>query len=492
METDSPLTPAAPSGALPSAAAALAVGAAAALLLYRNGPVLGFDAYYYCEFAKRYAAAWPASFGNSWPCGYPLLAGLLGRIGVPAYAALCAISLASLASLAATGAVLLGRSALTTLVLAALATAPEIGVQLFGALSELPFAAALLGLAASLARWRRGRGFRSAAALALLALCLRYAGVLAFAALWAWLLLNARELARGGSLGRAIRAAAAASAAAGLLLLWNLLATGRITSPDHNVGAGADLALLPAHAADLGWSLPAALMLGGIRARAGGAGGAIGGLLCLGAVVLCVRALARPRADWERPVAFVALAYGAGLVLLRSVATFDDLDAARVAVPGIFPLGILAAGRLRGRSPRLVAVGAAALLALGCLGAARGVSRQIGGDVRPAAAVLEGRIPEGAGVQVNDHALSLSAYLPCRTIKATPGGWTDDPGAPFLVVAANPADRRGDPGPLDPGWLALARALAESGSYRFLLDTPGLIVLERTRHGPRLDHRSQL
>ena len=79
----------------------VAVGLAA--LLYRQGPLLTFDGYHYCEFAKLYTTGWPQAFGNNWPCGFPLLGGLLGRLGLPAYQALCLVSLLSLAVLVSLG-----------------------------------------------------------------------------------------------------------------------------------------------------------------------------------------------------------------------------------------------------------------------------------------------------------------------------------------------------------------------------------------------------
>ena len=333
-------------GSTPWGTAGLAwgIGVAFALCLYRTGIRLGFDSYYYCEFAKTYAQAWPAAFGNQWPCGYPLLGGLLGRLGLAAYPALTLVSLVALAVLTRiTAGFLHGR-----LIVCALACAPIVGVQVFGAATELPFAAALLGLAAAVAAWPRPSAFWAAAACAVLALGLRYAGVLAFGALWAALAGDARKLREAGRLLHASAAVVSATLVALGLLAWNLSVTGHLSGADRVSPDRLGWASLPGHLADLGWSLPSALMLGGLRDRfdSGWVGRATGWALAASGASLCLWAILQPRQSWVRACATVALAYGLGMVFLRSIGSFDALYNARTFLPLIFPVGLVVAARV--------------------------------------------------------------------------------------------------------------------------------------------------
>lgn len=457
----------------------VAVGLAA--LLYRQGRLLTFDGYYYCEFAKLYTTSWPQAFGNHWPCGYPLLGGLLGRLGLPAYEALCLISLLALAVLVSLGNRFAQDLRYGTLVLSCLAAAPVVGVQLFGNLAELPFAAALLGLAAALAVGRPPAAWWSAAACALLALSLRYAGVIAYAALWIWLVLHARRLREGGRLGSAVIAAVCSTLMAASLLLWNLRATGHLSGASRDAAENFGLAAWPSHVADLGWAPFSALMLGGLRDRVGGNGSIgqwMGGLSSLTLAALCLWAWAKPRFSWVRALAFVAFVYGAGMTVLRSVGSFDPLYNGRMLLPALFPLGIVACAQFSERWPRLVAGACILVLAAGVASTARGLSREIAGDVRGAVPVLRGQLRAGDCVQINDHAFSVAAYLPQRTIRTWPDAWREEEAQRFLVIAAEAVDRHGTPGHLSPAWQALAAKLLARGTHRRLFDSASLLVLE--------------
>ena len=457
-----------------------AVGMAA--LLYRQGPLLTFDGYHYCEFAKLYTTSWPQAFGNHWPCGFPLLGGLLGRLGLPAYAALCLVSLLALTVL-----VLLGNRFAKDLphgafALSALAATPVIGVQLFGNLTELPFAAALLGLATALTAWSRRAAWWGAATCALLALSFRYAGVIAYAALWIWLVLHARRLREGGLLGSAVTALVFSTLIAAGLLLWNLRVTSHLSGAPRDAAENLGLAAWPSHVADLGWSPFSALMLGGLRDRVGGSSSSgqwLGTLFSLTLAILCLWGWAKPRFPWVRTLAFLAFFYGAGMTVLRSVGAFDPLYNGRMLLPALFPLGLVAIAQFSGRWPRLVAGACAVLLAAGLASAARGLSREIAGDVRAAVPLLRDRLRDGDGVQINDQAFSLAAYLPQRTFRTWPESWREDEAQRFMVVAAEAVDRRGTPGPLPAAWRTLAGQLVARGTHRWLLDTPSLMVLER-------------
>jgi hypothetical protein len=459
----------------------VAVGLAA--LLYRQGPLLTFDGYHYCEFAKLYTTGWPQAFGNHWPCGYPLLGGLLGRLGLPAHAALCLVSLLALAVLVTLGNRFAQDLPYGALALSALAATPVIGVQLFGNLTELPFAAALLGFATALAAWSQRAAWWGAAACALLALSLRYAGVIAYAALWIWLVLHARRVREGGLLGSAVIAVGCSTLIAAGLLLWNLSATGHLSGAPRDAAENLGLAAWPSHVADLGWSPFSALMLGGLRDRVGGSsfnGQLLGILSSLALAALCLWGWAKSRFPWVRALAFVAFFYGAGLTALRSIGAFDPLYNGRMLLPALFPLGLVALAQLSGRWPRLVAGACTILLAAGIASSARGLSREIAGDIRGAVPLLRDRLRASDIVQINDQAFSLAAYLPQRTVRTWPESWREDEAQRFLVIAAESVDRRGTPGPLPAAWKTLAGRLVAHGTHRWLLDTPSLMVLEHT------------
>jgi hypothetical protein len=363
-----------------------------------------------------------------------------------------------------------------------LAATPVVGVQLFGNLTELPFAAALLGLVTALAAGPRPAAWWMAAGCALLALSIRYVGVIAYAVLWAWWGVQACRPGAGRRLGAATIAVVSSTLAATGLLLWNLHATGSLSgalrdAPDH-----LGIAAWPQHAADLGWSPAAALMLGELRGLAGGnalGGRLLGMLFSLTGATVCLWAWLRPRFPWVRPFALLAFAYGAGMTVLRSAGNFDSLYGARVFLPILFPLGIVAIAQSSGRWPRLAVVACTGLLVAGFVSAARGLSREIAGDIREAVPLLRARLNAGDGVQINDQAFSLAAYLPQRTRRAWSESWSEKEAERFLVVAAKPVDRRGTPGPLSPAWRAFAAEMVAQGRYRRLRDSSSLLVLER-------------
>ena len=471
---------------LPAAVTAWLTASALAAGLYRHGRALTFDAYYYCELAKQYAHSWPTAFGNHWPCGYPLLGGLLGRLGLPAYDALCALSLLALLGMVLLGSRLAADLPSRALVVTALAATPVIGVQLFGNLSELPFASALLGLACALAAWQRRGAWAGAAGCALLALSLRYAGVIAFALLWIWLAAHARAMRRAGTLVAGLSAVIGSSLAAAALLLWNLRVTGYLSGASRQAVAGLGLVAWPHHVGDLGWSLPSALMLGSLRVASGGealTAQTIGWALCLGAVAVCLWGCLRPCRPWVRAVSSLALAYGGGMTVLRSIGTFDALYDGRDFLPAVFPLGLVAAAQCSPRWPRAVAAVGVIWLAAGVISSVRGLSREIAGDIRAAVPVLQARLGPGDGIQINDHAFSLAAYFRQPTYRTDPQTWRADGAQRFLVLAAAPIDRRGTPGTLSPAWQAFVARNRAQGTLRPLLETPALLVFERAVEG---------
>jgi hypothetical protein len=457
----------------------VAVGLAA--LLYRHGPMLTFDGYHYCEFAKTYTTSWPQAFGNHWPCGYPLLGGMLGRLGLPAYQALCLVSLLALAMLGLLGNCFTKDLPHGALALSALAATPVIGVQLLGNLTELPFAAALLGLATALAVGRAPIAWWSAAACALLALSLRYAGVIAYPMLWIWLALHVRPLRQDGFLGSAVVALACSTVTAAGLLLWNFRATGHLSGASFASAEDLGLAVWPSQVAAFGWAPFSALMLGGLRDHVGGhslLGQLIGSLSSLALGALCLWGWAKPRFPWVRVLAFVSFAYGAGMTVLRSTTSFDSLYNGRMFLPALIPLGLVAIAQFSGRWPRLVAGACTVLLAIGIASSTRGLSREIAGNVRDAVPLLRDRLRTTDSVQINDQAFSLAAYLPQRTFRTSPESWRPDEAQRFLVIAAEPVGRRGTPGTLPTAWKTFAEQLVAGGTHRWLLETPSLLVLE--------------
>ena len=456
-------------------------GLALAILLYREGPLLSFDAFHYCEFAKAYRDSWPVAFGNHWPAGFPLLAGFMGWLGVPAYPALCAIAVAAFTALVVLACNALRTEKTALAVALALACVPIVSEQMFAALSELPFAAPWLGLGFALSLWPSRRGLWLAAGCAVLAVCLRYVGLLAIGVLWIWLAWQATELRAAHRLGHAFVAASTATIVVSALLLWNVVATGHLSG----AGRGAESLLgwksLPQHVAHFGWSAPSALMLGGLRDRVGtgsAMGLTLGWLACGTGAAVCALGWVRPAAAWVRPVALITFAYGGGMILLRTIGSFDALYNARTFLPIAFPLGLILSTQGARQAPRLVVAGALLVTAAGVASAVRGHSRAIGGDVRPAVAILRPLLGPNDRIQVNEHAFTVGAYVRQRTPQVWAEYWNDATTERFLVVAARSLDRNGSPDHLEQAWQAIATRLVARGTHRWLLQTDSLFVLE--------------
>jgi len=470
-----------------TAAIAWLTAVALAVVLFRAGPMIGFDPFFYCELGKQYTTSWPHAFGNHWPCGLPLAAGLLGRIGIPAYVALCLIALTAVAVLALLSSRLLTGGKFALLAVVSLVAMPEVGVQIFGALSELPFAACWLGLGVALAGSPKPRAFWLAGLCVVLGLGVRYVGVLGVGVIWCWLLWEARALIAARAFVPALLATVTASATAGGLLLWNIVATGHISGADRGDTALLGLGALPIHFAQFGWSAPSAFMLGGLRDAAGAdraPGLLIGAALTLTGGAICLWAWLRPARPWTRPVAFVAFVYGAGMIFLRTIGTFDALYNARTFLPVFFPLTLVLIGQFSVRSPRWVALVCGAVLLSGVASAARGLSRQTGGDVRPAVAVLRPLLRPDDIIQINSRAYSLATCVRNRTPQVWLEYWDDAKARRFLVIVAKPLDRRGTRREIEPGWLELAQRLVASGQHRWLLQTDAVLVLECLNPSP--------
>lgn len=458
---------------------ALALGGVLTLLTFRQGRLLTFDGYYYCETAKQFMTTWPDRFGNHWPVGYPLAGGLLARLGVPAYFALAALSTLALGTLLALAAPMLGGQPGRWLALAAIAGAPIVAPQLGGVLTELPFAAAWLGLAYSLSRWPARGALWGTAACAVVALCIRYAGLIALAAIAVWIVVQWPALGRARRRGEALAAGAVATTVSLGLLTINILRTGHASGAGR--GGSLGLAALPSQLADFGWSLPSALVAGGLRDRIGaesGAGIAFGGALFLLLAALCLLAWRRPRSDFARPLALVTLGYATGMAVLRCVGEFDALHNARTFLPILAPTIMLAHEQLADRARWSMAL-CALVLAAGTLAGIRGISRQIGGDVRAAIAPVRERIAADDRIAVNDHAFAVSAYFAQPAIRALLGHWRQNPTERFVVVAGPPADRAGAGAACPADWVEFCAQLVTQGRYRYLVQEPQVIALER-------------
>jgi hypothetical protein len=458
-----------------------AFGVGLAAFTYRTGRILTFDGYFYCELAKGFSQSWPDRFGNHWPFGYPLMGGLVARMGIPAYEALCLVSLVMLATLLILAAGILEKHPFRWAVIAALTAAPIVGVQLFGVLTELPFAAVLLGLAASLAHWPKRAALWSAALCAVLALGVRYAGIITLAILAVWLIDQWKMLRSTRHLGEAIAACFAASAVMGLLLAINIYKSHHASGADR--GAMPGFFTFPHQCVDLGWSALSALVAGGLRDRVGvdtTGGKLIGGVVFFALCALCWRTWLRPRSPFSRPLALTAFGYMTGMAALSCIGNFDALYNARTFLPALFPLGLLFAERTIA-CRALLLTGCALLFAVGIAASVRGISRQIGGDVHTAVAPLSLRLDPGDTVAINDDAFSLAAYIPQMTHRVWFEYWPDELADRFLVVAAQPHDRMGNNAILSPGWVNLCARLISSGHYKCLVQTSSVIVLEKSR-----------
>lgn len=450
-----------------------------ALATYRNGPLLTFDAYYYCEFAKQFAETWPDRFGNHWPFGYPLAGALLVRAGLPAFEALVLISSFSLFALGALATEILREHPLRRLVPVALVSAPIVSVQHLGALTELPFAACLLGLGFSLAHWQRRGAIWAAGGCAVAALATRYAGVIAFAALACWLVWSWQQLRHTGRLRTAITAFTVASTVGAGLLLSNFLRSGHLSGASREGAPG--LSALPRELVDFGWSIPSALLSGGLRDRIGmdtALGLVIGSVCCAVLGVVSAASWLRPRSAYSRPLALIAFGYSTGMAVLHCVGSFDPLYNARTFLPALVPFGLLIAEWLAGQRRVLIAL-CLLLGAAGVANAIRGISREIGGDVRAALPHLRPRLHAGDTIAINNEAFAVSAYLRPQTTRVWADTWREDHPSRFTVIAAKPTSRAGG-GVVSTAWRDRAMEAERKGTHRLLLETPELLVLEKT------------
>lgn len=470
---------------LPSVSLAFAAGAILTLLTFRAGPLLAFDEYHFVEFAKQFSVTWPDRFGNHWPFGWPLAGGLLTRLGIPAFVSLVLLAFGALAVLLACTASALKSHPLQAVVLVTVAAAPIIAPQIGGVLTELPFSAALLGLGLLLSRWPSRGAMWGAAGCAVLALSIRYAGLVALAVIAVHLIDNWRALHEARRLREAIVALAAASSVSALLLGLNILKSGHASGADR--GSPAGLLTLPLELATFGWSAPSALVAGGLRDHIGAdspLGWVIGTVCFLALTALCVVSWFRPRSVCSRPLAVMALGYAVAMGVLHCIGDFDALYNARTFLPAWAPLAILFAEQFTER--RLWLISACGLVSVaGLLAASRGISREICGDVHAAVAALRARIGPRDHIVINDYALTLSAYFKQPTERIWAQNWEERPDRAFIVAAGLPTARDGGGAVVPSDWTQLADRLVHDGHYRYLVRETGLVALERVSSAPR-------
>jgi hypothetical protein len=454
------------------------------LLAQRHGIRLSFDSYYYVEYAKEFRHHPPGSFGTAWPFGWPLLGAVSGVFGLSAYHGLWAWSVVCVA-----GTFCLGRHLVPWermglvgggLLLAATGTFALTAV-VAGVLSETSFAFVLLAFARCLARWPEPRAIIGSAALALAALCLRYAGGLAFVLLAAWGLAQLGRLRAAGRLPLALLAGAAAAALAAGLLAWNWSATGTFSGYARTVPVPSEWVGI---ASDFGWSLPSLLGGLGLSHVLGFASAArlpIGLILAAGVIALGWLGWRRAAATELRALGFLVAGYTIGLIVLRCLSKFDDLYNARMFVPLLMPWFLLVACLVP--APKIILAVCSGVLALNAGLCIRGASRQIGADVRPAVPIVETAQPDEI-VAINDAAFTLSAHVP-QAVLRTPG--LRDPrwrNVRYVVIAAVPLDREARHSAFQPEWSELASTLLAAGRFQERLHTPQLIVLEQVRLSP--------
>jgi hypothetical protein len=453
-----------------------------AFFALRAGRLLTFDGYHYVEFAKRFAHEWPDRFGNHWPFGWPLAGGMLARLGVPAYHALLGLSSVSLLTLLATATFVLRAHSARLAVVCAVGLAPIVAPQLIGVLTELPLAAALLALALCLAHWPRRAALWGAAGCAVLALGIRYAGLVALAMIAVRLAELWTTLRAAARLREALAAAFSAALVSALLLGLNILKSGHASGAERGNPPG--LAALPLELSSYGWSAPSALIAGGLRDLVGPAtplGILIGGACFIAIAALCAWSWWRPLTAYSRSLALVAFGYSAGMGVLHCIGDFDALYNARTFLPALAPLALLAAERLTARRTWLLGLCSLVVVA-GAVGSLRGVSREIGGDVTPAVTLLRPLLTPADRIAINDHAFALAAYFPNVTTRTWPEYWDESFFPPFIVVAGKPRDREGRDAVVQSDWLALAERLVATGRYRYLIRQTDLIALQLIAH----------
>lgn len=418
------------------------------LLWYQSQRVLGLDAYYYVEYTKELAAGRLTVFGSNWPRGYPLLGSLLTHVGPSAFMALVIVSGASLLAMAVAAVKLLPRDLRSSwsafAVLCALCSVPAVPQLLGMPMSELPFAACLLGSIYFIRHWPARWAVWMSLFLGFGSFCIRYAGIFMFGLLALLFVVYFEELRDGKRLkfyGGWYTFFAVLTA----LLLWsNVHATGHVSGADRGWGGGT--AVLPEQIAHLGWSVVGALSSTRIKDLIGGVGswqGMLVGWIVMGSIgAVCLRAVVHPKEPMARPLALLVLGYLGAFVMMRAMRSFPDINEPRYFVPVLFPLALLLLLEIRLQARKVLGAAAVAAVVVGFALSLRGVSEETYGDVAFARRALAAQLQPGDVVRVNGAALSLAAYFP-NAFQWPQCGEDETIGAADYVVVAGSRSRRG-------------------------------------------------
>jgi hypothetical protein len=472
------------------ASVAVAMIISVEMIWSRGQRLLGHDSFAYLEFAKQFKEHPPTRLGDWWPFGFPVTGTLVSLLtGVSTYTALFIVSALAywsvlsglvLESLRSTA------TKLTTLVFtSALACAPICAVLLIGPMSEPLFTATLFWLAWSMAYWPKRTAIAFSVGLALVAFCIRYAGIFAFGVVALYALIRFNRIREKKSLVTFAILYGLGVAAALVLMYTNYLFYGHATGPQP-VGKESFLSW-PIHLAAFGWSPVEAFISGALLKDVGGIGnwralliGWTSTTLMLG---LCLYAWKRPASLVARPAALLAAAYILSMVTLRATTPFDAVSSGRTFLPVLFLLGLLAFQICRARAPRALVVASVLSLVLSLILALRGVSKETYGPISGAITPLARVLTAESTVAVNAQAVSLAAYFPNHFfLTADPSALPPSPGASqFVVIVAKRTGRYGQQVGFEANWLDFADGALKAGTASLVERNADFIILRSTK-----------
>lgn len=398
---------------------------------------LGNDSFGYLELTKQFRLLWPNHLGDWWPFGFPLLGAFVSRLGLSAYASLFAVNASAFALIAATFCWAASRAGLanvpTVAVVAAGLCAPICPVLTSTILSEPTFALLLFILALCLANFPSRVCIIGSVIAALAAFTVRYVGVFAVAIIGVFALLEYKELARSRRRAFFSFAYVLGCAAIALLCYSNYRHHGHVSGPQP-VG-GESITTLPQHLARFGWSPVSAFSSQTIAnttaAASHNAMFIIGMFVSVALVAFLVTEWKRASdasARLIRPMIAIAIGYCGTVVVLRSIAPFDDLASARTFLPAMFPVLFLILNRLSRTRPRILICTSVGLLITDGVLAVRGMSSEVAPDVRAARLALASVVSPADTVAVNGRARSVAAYFRNRFL---PTGESSDRLTPY-------------------------------------------------------------
>jgi hypothetical protein len=464
----------------------VAIMIAVEMIWSRGQRILGHDSFAYLEFAKQFKEHAPTRLGDWWPFGFPLAGTLVSLLtGASAYTALFIASALAYWSVLY-GFVMEALRSTTTKSMAlvftsALACAPVCSILLIGPMSEPLFTAALFWLAWSMAYWPKRLAIAFSVGLALVAFCIRYAGIFAFGVVALQALIRFNRIREKKSLMTFATLYGLGVAAVLGLMYTNYLFYGHATGPQP-VGKESFLSW-PIHFADFGWSPVEAFISGALLKDVGGIGtwralllGWTSTTLMLG---LCVYAWKRPVSLLSRPAALLAAAYILSMVTLRATTPFDAVSSGRTFLPVMFLLGLIAFQICSVRAPSALFVASVLSLVLSVFLALRGVSKETYGPISGAITPLARLLTAESTVTVNAQAVSLAAYFPNHFILAAdPSALPRTPGTnQFVVIAAKRTGRYGQQVGFEANWLDFSDGALKAGTASLVERNADFIIL---------------